>query len=212
MLFAAATVQIRWWVRWFFGELAQLARALAWHARGHRFESGILHRGRYMFREALVTTVMFLWALPLCAQSINPEFDLLLHGLLQRTVPEISAEQAYRQQADVVFLDARTHEEFEVSHLPQAVYVGYTDFDPARLETLDKEQVLVVYCSVGYRSERITQRLLQLGYMKVFNLYGGIFEWVNRGYPVVQQGKPTQLVHTFDKTWKPWLMRGTAVY
>ena len=26
-----------------FGELAQLARALAWHARGHRFESGILH-------------------------------------------------------------------------------------------------------------------------------------------------------------------------
>ena len=23
--------------------LAQLARALAWHARGHRFESGILH-------------------------------------------------------------------------------------------------------------------------------------------------------------------------
>ena len=26
-----------------FGELAQLARALAWHARGHRFDSGILH-------------------------------------------------------------------------------------------------------------------------------------------------------------------------
>ncbi len=27
------------------GGLAQLARALAWHARGHRFESGILHQG-----------------------------------------------------------------------------------------------------------------------------------------------------------------------
>ena len=26
-----------------FGGLAQLARALAWHARGHRFDSGILH-------------------------------------------------------------------------------------------------------------------------------------------------------------------------
>jgi hypothetical protein len=26
-----------------YGGLAQLARALAWHARGHRFESGILH-------------------------------------------------------------------------------------------------------------------------------------------------------------------------
>ena len=26
------------------GGLAQLARALAWHARGHRFDPGILHR------------------------------------------------------------------------------------------------------------------------------------------------------------------------
>ena len=30
-----------------FGELAQLARALAWHARGHRFDSGILHTNQY---------------------------------------------------------------------------------------------------------------------------------------------------------------------
>ena len=28
----------------YYGGLAQLARALAWHARGHRFESGILHK------------------------------------------------------------------------------------------------------------------------------------------------------------------------
>ena len=28
------------------GELAQLARALAWHARGHRFDSVILHKNR----------------------------------------------------------------------------------------------------------------------------------------------------------------------
>ena len=26
-----------------YGGLAQLARALAWHARGHRFDSDILH-------------------------------------------------------------------------------------------------------------------------------------------------------------------------
>jgi hypothetical protein len=29
-----------------FGGLAHLARALAWQARGDRFESGILHRSR----------------------------------------------------------------------------------------------------------------------------------------------------------------------
>jgi hypothetical protein len=31
-----------------FGGLAQLARALAWHARGHRFDSGILHTSPVM--------------------------------------------------------------------------------------------------------------------------------------------------------------------
>lgn len=37
------------------GGLAQLARALAWHARGHRFDSDILHsdnQGFTIFREA----------------------------------------------------------------------------------------------------------------------------------------------------------------
>ena len=32
-----------------FGGLAQLARALAWHARGQRFESVILHQGHTLF-------------------------------------------------------------------------------------------------------------------------------------------------------------------
>ena len=30
------------------GGLAQLARALAWHARGHRFDSGIFHPVRIL--------------------------------------------------------------------------------------------------------------------------------------------------------------------
>ena len=41
------------------GGLAQLARALAWHARGHRFDSGILHNYTkpLVFTGGLVLTV-----------------------------------------------------------------------------------------------------------------------------------------------------------
>ena len=42
------------------GGLAQLARALAWHARGHEFESRILHR-----REGLFKTALFCWMITL---------------------------------------------------------------------------------------------------------------------------------------------------
>ena len=36
-------VGLRFKISLVFGGLAQLARALAWHARGHRFDSDILH-------------------------------------------------------------------------------------------------------------------------------------------------------------------------
>ena len=34
-----------------FGGLAQLARALAWHARGHRFDPDILHASLILGKE-----------------------------------------------------------------------------------------------------------------------------------------------------------------
>jgi hypothetical protein len=37
----------RSWVNYHYGELAQLARASALHAEGHRFDSDILHRGNW---------------------------------------------------------------------------------------------------------------------------------------------------------------------
>ena len=39
------------------GGLAQLARALAWHARGHRFDPGILHKGRLLYGDRLFLLV-----------------------------------------------------------------------------------------------------------------------------------------------------------
>jgi predicted lysophospholipase L1 biosynthesis ABC-type transport system permease subunit len=36
------------------GGLAQLARAFAWHAKGHRFDSGNLHRKSFLTLSTLV--------------------------------------------------------------------------------------------------------------------------------------------------------------
>jgi hypothetical protein len=43
-------------------------------------------------------------------------------------------------------------------------------------------------------------------------MYGGIFEWVNNGYPIVNSAGPTQRVHAFDRTWGVWLKKGEKVY
>ena len=40
---------------------------------------------------------------------------------------------------------------------------------------------IIVYCSIGVRSEDIGEKLKELGYTKILNLYGGIFDWKNKG-------------------------------
>jgi len=45
------------------------------------------------------------------------------------------------------------------------------------------------------------------------SLYGGIFEWSNRGYPLINNWQePTTKVHAFDKDWGRWLEKAKKVY
>ena len=146
-------------------------------------------------------------------QKVNSAgFQALLKGLLTHDVPEISVADAARDSAQILFLDAREPREFEVSHLAGALHVGYDHFDAHQLSGLPRDRRIVVYCSVGYRSEKVTEQLRAAGFTNIANLYGGIFEWVNQGYPVVDSNGPTQRVHAYDQSWGVWLTRGKKVY
>ena len=58
-----------------------------------------------------------------------------------------------------------------------------------------------------------SQKLKKAGFTKVKNLYGGIFEWKNKGYPVFNSaGKETENVHAFSKHWSQYLNAGNPVY
>ncbi|MCC6278975.1 MAG: rhodanese-like domain-containing protein [Saprospiraceae bacterium] len=139
-------------------------------------------------------------------------YRTMLKTLLSHSVPEIGIQQAAKDSTSVVFLDAREPREFEVSHIAGAIPVGYDHFDINQLPALDKVRPVVVYCSVGFRSEKIAEKLLAAGFQNVSNLYGGIFEWVNQGHHVVNEGGPTQEVHAYSKSWGIWLRKGKKVF
>lgn len=141
-----------------------------------------------------------------CAQAET--FDEKARSVLDGTVPLIMPDECNDSH---VFLDARELEEFQVSYIPRAYYVGYDDFDIDRVEA-HKSDTIVVYCSIGYRSEKIGEKLQKAGYTNVYNLYGGIFKWVNDGNDVHWDGKPTSRVHTYNEDWGQWLIEGTKVY
>jgi len=143
-----------------------------------------------------------------CAQ--NQTFDEKLEGMYKGTVELVKPGDLPK---DAVLLDTREQGEFDVSHIPNSVCTGYKDFNTDALKDISKTDTIVVYCSVGYRSERIGEKLQKMGYSNVFNLYGGIFEWKNLGNTVVNaDGSETEKVHTYNKSWSKWLTRGEKVY
>ena len=136
----------------------------------------------------------------------------MLQGLVKGTVPFVSVAQL-RHQPALVLLDTRAPAEFAVSHLRGARWVGYDEFSLAAVRDIPLDAPIVVYCSVGVRSEQIGAKLKQAGYTRVRNLYGGIFEWVNESQPVfTSANQPTDSVHAYSPTWGIWLQRGQKVY
>lgn len=141
----------------------------------------------------------------------NPEFDQKLENLLSFTVPLIGVKELRNIQTEVHIFDTRNVEEYDVSHIPGAAFLGYESFDPKILQEVPKNDTIVLYCSVGYRSEKIGEKLLKMGYTKVYNLYGSLFEWVNEDYPLVDiNGRPTKKVHTYNRNWSQWVAEGKA--
>ncbi len=161
----------------------------------------------------LVAALLLFLAMSGYSQVKSKAYRLMLKSLLTHHVPETQIQAAVRDSASLVFLDAREPKEFAVSHLNGAIPVGYDLFDLQYIpSTLSKDAHMVVYCSVGYRSEKITEKLIAAGYKNVSNLYGGIFEWVNQGYPVYNQSGKTPKVHAYDRSWGIWLKKGEKVY
>jgi rhodanese-related sulfurtransferase len=146
------------------------------------------------------------------SQVQSRAFRQMLKGLLSHTVPEVTAIEAAKDSSRTLFMDARNWREYEISHINNAMFAGYDDFEISFMEDIPKDQKIVVYCSVGYRSEKITERIRAAGFKNVSNMVGGIFEWVNRDLPVFNDAGKTAKVHPYDKVWGVWLKKGEKAY
>ncbi|MEO9804000.1 MAG: rhodanese-like domain-containing protein [Reichenbachiella sp.] len=138
-------------------------------------------------------------------------FYTMINALISHSVDEVKADQI--TQENRVWLDARAKAEFDVSRIENAQFVGYDNFDIESVSEIDKNAEIIVYCSIGYRSEKVAEKLVQAGFTNVKNLYGGIFDWHNSGKHVVDSlGNQTNKVHGFGRTWGVWLNDAETVY
>ncbi len=157
---------------------------------------------------------LFFGFIPSQAQVQSGAFNVLLKTMLSESIPTISIEEFEQKDlSEIVLLDAREKVEYNVSHIQNARWVGYDDFNLNRVKGIDKSKEIVIYCSIGVRSEKIGEKLKAAGYSNVKNLYGSIFEWVNEGNAVYDNsGNKTSRVHAYNKKWGIWLNKGDKVY
>lgn len=138
----------------------------------------------------------FLRPVPLSNRILDTAVSMVLSDI----DAAISPEKFISQGSHPIILDVRTKEEYDVSHLPEAIHVGETgEYLPDGLQYTDD---LLVYCSIGKRSEELMKVLQSDGYQKVQNLYGGIFAWAEAGLPLESDRTSEEhFVHGYSAFW-----------
>jgi len=142
-------------------------------------------------------------------------FEAMINSLIKNSVDTIDSQSVKEllESKIAVLIDAREKEEYEVSHIPGAISVGYKNFDVNNLPEIDKDQTVIVSCSIGKRSEDIGMKLKEAGYTNVKNHYGGIFDWTNRGLPVEDtNGNEVNYVHPYNTFWGFWVNNYEKAY
>jgi rhodanese-related sulfurtransferase len=99
------------------------------------------------------------------------------------------------QQPNIQLLDVRTASEYNTGHLKNALQANYNnraEFND-RVQHLDKNKVIYVYCLSGVRSLNALAALREQGFTKLYHLSGGINAWKQKSKPVEAASNEPQL-------------------
>lgn len=107
----------------------------------------------------------------------------------QNNVKLVEPQQFSKNISDesVQLIDVRTPKEFKAGHIKNAVNMHLYDKDfEQRIENLDKNKPVYVYCKVGGRSSEAVQIMHDKGFKNITELKGGIDAWQEAGKPVAE--------------------------
>jgi len=138
-------------------------------------------RGNQLIQDQLKNKILYFAVLVLslsfcisCKEGIAQE---------EETIEMVTPDEAEKlsKMKDVKLLDVRTKEEFNEGHIANAQNLVYDENFSEKIGKLDKEKPVIVYCKSGGRSEKCAQILKDSGFVKVYDIKGGITEWKFEG-------------------------------
>ncbi len=89
---------------------------------------------------------------------------------------KVSLEEMYLMNESIIIIDVRTEEEYALGHLDNSINIPVDYLTEDRLENINKDEYIFLYCRSGVRSVTAANILIELGYVNVYDL-GGITEF-----------------------------------
>ncbi len=105
---------------------------------------------------------------------------------MHQEVKEVCPAAAYeRIRKGALLLDIRETEEIEMLafDVEAQIFIPQSEFD-FRFCEIPRDREVIIGCNSGKRSRIATLFLINEKYDNVYNLKGGIEEWIERGLPV----------------------------
>lgn len=104
-----------------------------------------------------------------CTDTVEGEINLV-------TAEEMESIMALE---DVHLVDVRTAKEREDGFIKNSQNIDFNSptFE-ADIEKLDKSKPVIIYCRSGKRSAECAEKLIDAGFVKVYDLKGGMTQWL----------------------------------
>lgn len=97
-------------------------------------------------------------------------------------IEEVSPEDVLAMKArqeNVVYLDVREPNEWNLGRIPQAVHLPRGNLETKIEALVDRAQRVVVYCARGNRSALAALTMKQMGYENVASMARGFGGWID---------------------------------
>lgn len=90
--------------------------------------------------------------------------------------------QTFLKMDDVQLIDVRSPKEYRLGHIADAQNIDFysSTFDDD-ISKLDKNKPVILYCKSGGRSAKCAKKLINAGFIKVYDFEGGISKWKHSG-------------------------------
>tara|TARA_Y200000002_G_scaffold66120_1_gene51020 strand:- start:4293 stop:4673 length:381 start_codon:yes stop_codon:yes gene_type:complete len=113
--------------------------------------------------------LLFFFIVIFSCQTENKSFELLSYIDFKNKI----------ELSDVRLIDVRTPMEFSQGNINGSINVDFNNEEEFLnyFNELDKTEPVFLYCRSGNRSRKSADKLINLGFSKIYDLEGGFIEW-----------------------------------